>query len=639
MAVTPERTVANAFLREMGGFAGAPQNVVDLVNAQRSIRAEQNPLLVAAGAKAPPRDALLALAQANIGVDYAPGTRNKVLTPLETARLTRANQWVDILSNISEGNVAALAGSAPTRAAIENVISSNPVVDAQYRAMGINQTAVRTSMLSDRRVREYVNQKLIEYGAPTQLLTNEISAKERELSNLIAERPRFVGEEARLAGLLTQKRNEYAQYDYVAPGPPPVPGRFMAQMIALERTAEPLRKDVTKLEKRADNLEASIKKSEDAKADWLSKLPTTVQTNQGGGSNNTVTALTDLATPALAARVTQFDNDINALRNELNMQVRPALVNANRDLKEAEQELKFLQDKKESLAKEVGANGDESIQKQLEAARGDLTEHLKKISDKDEEIKRDKAERTQKEEEFVGKLSNVLPEAIATLINERMGAYIEEQKKAEDKQKEAASSQLERDIREVMNRIGRTATGQMDWVDFRNAWALFRRQGPDALLRARIPVVPPPGRDIYRELQGNTTLRDKINDDLKTKMARYRLSMPRQRNVVLRRMFGGGPEAIDQAEAIDLMNNLGNDYIDKVVASKKDIRAELDKLAKEGTLKWGTGNLAEGLGKLPLLPLLLILSLVVGGPLLLGGTVGLGTAAKGLGAGAAWLAR
>ncbi len=580
---------AKAFMAEKGGMAAAPNSAeANLITAaKKAMATEARPLHVEAGVEVPNQTTRQVIIEAN--TEHYDENGN---IQTSAARRTEATNWNTVLERVRLNNdlqgllMDRFLGPLVTNA-ITSLIEQNPALKVQWQ--GVNQAdkgAVIFALLQDVTTKEELVRLLKERLSLNKNIKDNTEELSREHKRLSDEKTEIEDvEKTNLSTKKTQLEDEAKKFQTVAPvvGGPAVEGEYAKQLTQFKGEEAKTQGEVETIKETINNVNDQIQKK--------------------------LIYLQEKARSAAATAVIPEFDSINTQIKELNKSVEQHAENllaAQQKLSETQQKIKSIEDRRTAVQTE---------QTQITTRLKEIEDRLRvlnpELAKKASELHTAEAERNIKEAEFISSVASILPEAVAKTINERTGVLVKEQLSIEEKAKESAKTQSEKNAREAMVKFCRTLSGEMDWDKFNTEWQKFMGGDPAAFLDSIIPTGD------LQAVKGNKEVYDKLLTDLKLKMGRLRMMMPKRGFAGGIRTFLRGPEQVSQKECYNIIDNLGEDYLKQMFTTDKNIN-DLIKQAGQEDIMNGAGKMSEKVKKIPLGLLILLLPFILAGGLFFG---------------------
>jgi len=652
-------------------IAAADINTPLIISAyQRAITAENHPLEAIAVSGTPSIEDIRAFGDAAIGSQFdAAGNRQYVAGPEQNRRNRLDTVGVYVTDIINGRNINVLADNPDVQGWLEAIIEQNADRATQYRAISnAERKNLRIALLNSKQTKELASNLLKETIGPNKIVTDKSEEHGKKAENLQAQRKQLDADrqekeknikqlrddrdriqqeteksikelQAELAGdkktkesdikTASDEEREYTTYDS---GGAATKGRFVAQLEGLQTEAGPLRgevalltKEISEVGNRITSLEkavadisititpalpdvARIKERRDLLLEDIERLTKTSESKKTElGIKQKTLSEKEVTIKSIQERKTVLEN-------------KRAKLEVDYKTKEADIATKISELEKGNREKRTASNTEIA---QLEKERQEIVKQLadvdKNLAEALNNFHAERLKRTTAEAQIVSQLETILPTAIAGALNEEIGALVKADGEVEEKKAADAKSVMEAGIRRNMGNYLRLTNNEVNWEHAQNAWNLFLGGGVDAVLS----IGPPPiltnqnGTPVtLAELKSNKELYDTLSTDIKNRMRRIRAAMPRGVGQWWGEAatFARGPQPLTSGEAVGIINQLGEPFLQELVATDQSIRNALKSVGEQGMLTAGT-NISENLKKRSLGELLFLLPMLLAGGL------------------------
>ena len=644
--------------------AGSPSEAILRVY-QKGINESNHPLEAVAVKGTPLLADIRAFGDAAIGNEFNPdGSRRYTGGTPEHTRSNRLTTVATEITDIINGhNLPALANNPDVQGWVEGMINQNADRAAQYRVLGAaDQTAFRVALLSTKETKQLASDMLKEIIGPDKIVVDKSEEFGKKAENLQSQRKQLDGDRQEreksikeLKDEIDEKRQETEksikdlkdqldtqrqeteksikswkeeakEYTTFTSGAGVAEGKFVTQLRTLESEAVPLRAEVALLNKQVDEVSKRIDNFE-------STLGVAVGHIQ-----------IDQTKPEAVARRAALQQELTRLNAEQENRVK-TLSGKNKELAEKETRIKAIQDRKTDLANNIAlaekAYTDKAaeitseiarLNKEQQSGRTDLNSQISSLEKERQEIVKQIAEvdknlaealnnfhaerlkRSSSEATIIGQLESVIPTAVAGALNAEVNALVKADAEVEAKKATDAKSAMEAQIRTNLGNYLRLANNEVNWEHSQRTWNLFLGGGVDAILTDPNSVNLTAAQLV--ELKSNDELYNTLSTDIKNRMKRIRAVMPRGVGEWWGEAatFARGPQPLTSGEAVGIINQLGEPFLQELVTTDQSIRNALKAVGEQGMLTAGT-NISENLKKRSLGELLFLLPILLAGGL------------------------
>lgn len=589
--------VVRAGVAEATGHAPAANtaeaNIIQGV--QRSYTEQNHPLHAVAGVETPTAGNAKAIIEANTGTTFD-AAGNKIRDLREANLKTRADQVADNLTDIINGrNVDTLADNVDVQGWVESIILQNPEQAAQYNALGVaDQKSLRISYLTDRVTIDEASKLLKDRAGIDKIITDKTEQYRKEAADLQEQRKKLDERRQEIEKEVKDLHDEAKEYTTYKPAGGAIhEGDFVNELKTLEQDAAPLRGEVAILERQVSEIEQTTSRLESISA--------------------TAVGMNDQTSQDAVSRRTNIQLELARVKDEQTPKVKE-LGDKRKTLSEKETRIKAINDRKAEITSQIN-----TLNKEHSEIITKLADVDPKLAKALNDFHQEQLKRITAEGKFVTSLERILPEAFAKAYNTRMDALVKSDIAVETKKAADAKTTMEAGIRTALARAYRNANGEIDWDSVRQrAWPAFLRSGVDGIIQGNggllIGLLAGPPAVTLDQLKADNELYKSISDDIKKKMTTLRVAMPRESAFL---NFLRGPQPLSRQESIDIIDQLGEDYLQGLVARNQSIRTALKSVGEEGMLTSGT-KIGENLKKRSLGSLLLLLPLLLSGGFLFG---------------------
>lgn len=602
--VVNSEAIARAHMVESGvaraGGAARPEVAGLVARYREHAAADEHPLRVVAEGPIN-KDVLNSLIDANTQTRDAGGG----VTELNPGLNTRVKNVAEQLARIQKGeltDLSTLAGDLGIKAALESVIYRNPDLMRVYDGFrnDADRLAYRLNLLKKPNTAAEISRLLQERAGPDKLITDDVEELRIEGARLTQERNTLTTERGTLDSTVTTSENELREYqtrvEFV--GAPPVPqtiqGRFVTELARLESSAEPLRQD------------CEILRSQ------ITKIQEEIQTARAGHVGLLSHPSVDTSTPAGLSKISGLTTEVSSLETRLELRKKD-LRTKTENLQQHEQRINSINARKTAVEEAVATAKTRIAEIDIK-----LAENGPKYAENQSKLHNAETGRKLKENEFASKLESILTESVASTINAELDVLVEHQIAIETTARDNARSESERQLREGVLAMFRNAAGDINWGAFRGGWAQFLLNGPDAMIEAHLAAHPVAGLTMD-QLRANTDLYNTIISDFNTKMGRLRMSQPREGTLAGMRNRLLGPTPLTETEIRSVVDRMGDDYFDQMLASNAKLKEHIAQAAGQGSVEGHRSS--QLLRKLPLKTLGMILMLLFGGTIFAAGKI------------------
>ena len=307
--------------------------------------------------------------------------------------------------------------------------------------------------------------------------------------------------------------------------------------------------------------------------------------------------------PLDPAIVAAYDTDRTALTAEIQRN-RDELNTAQRTKAENEAKKTAIETRKNSLTARIaeikikfdainiklnGGESDEGIIQQLTKAKTDLTKAI--------------ANKRTKEQKYVSDLESILSEAIVETMSSEFEKTGKLQAAADESAIKNAKTELERNLINSMK--DRYLDGTItDWATFEADYPIFIGAGVDPIITTILPT----GTTLDQFRTSNPEEYKKISEEITKELLRLRMRQPREGGRLTRLL---GPKPVSEADILAMTTRIGDEGFKTALAENKALRDAITAADKDKVLNID-GKITEGIKKLPMGKILLILAALLG---------------------------
>jgi len=562
--------------------AGRAQEIYD--RRAEMIRESDSPLALLAGEEAPTKKYIDGVVKLRIGTPDIKGARR--LNADQRDRVTRVDSATDILIKIAKGENLDIVASIPSvELAVKSLISQHPNFLAQYSALTPPQKVKFVeNLLKDSNTRSEVIKLLGERIKIEDLgEDDDITKKREEVDRLDTKKKELEQEKTDLETKKNQSENELSKFESSldATTGAITQGEYVQKLSGLQAKINPLTKQSESLASEVEILNASIHEIQQARAQFVTGRVTAM-------SADVISILGD------------YDKQIQALKNELSNK-KNAQNYTEQQLAKANQENQAVEARRETLQASI-----QSISERLATISGEISEITPDLISARAELRASLSRKDTLEEDFVKKVESILAESLkSTIVSDMLGTSNAE-KAIDEKAKNDAKSQLEETMREAI--IARYQDGaDINWANFRtDYYVTYFNNGPDAIITGFLPA----GTSLDTLKTDQPELYKELRDDLNKKMARLRLQEPREGMGRLGQTLLG-PKPVSRGEIQAIVNRFGESTFTEALQTNAAFRTLVEKAKTDKVLNT-EGKITEGIKKLPMGKILLILAALLG---------------------------
>ena len=588
--------IVSAGIMEATGNApvvGSAQEAI-IKGVQSSYKEGNHPLRAVAGVETPTAAAAKAFVEACVGATFDAAGNKIPADARETGLINRGNAVVNKLSGIINGeNIGVLANDPDVQGWVESIILQNLEQTTQYNALSVaDRKLYRMSLLSDTKTIEKASELFAQRTGTDRIITDKSEQYSKEAESLTKEHDELKKSRDRIEKKLEALQEEAKEYTNYKSGAALKTGQFVTALGDLEKEAAPLRADAQVLTKQITELDARISAAEASLRE--------ITNDTSGAPITTISARRKLIIDDLAGLKAEQDNK----RTELGPK--------QKTLAEKEANIKAISDRKAEITTQL-----DSLNKEYQKVKKQLGEVNPKLATALNNLHQERLKRTIAEGKTINSLERILAEAVAEAYNERMDALVKADVGVQTKKAEVAKTKLEADIRKGIANAYRNAQGEINWDLIRDhAWPIFIHGGVDGVLEGggTLPRLIPVGMTIDEFKTDNKDLYVALSIDIKKKMGILRVAMPRKTAFMT---FFRGQEPFTRQEQIDIIDQLGEGYLQDLVKNNSSVREALKSLGEEGMVK-GTQRISENLKKRSIGSLFMLLPLLLSGGFLFG---------------------